>query len=228
MQTALTLILTGSLLFFVGCDLRQLDDSKGEGQADKAEDQPRLEVGVGDAQVEAQPVQATSQVETFAGMNTELGPKIAKDADTYVLGADGYLELEKAAGGGVGSGEGVPWIAHSPLEPVTGQDGQAMEGVFQFSKVGGEVYLWAKLPSTGDGVNVYCYYTVDGGTPDGGFGRGKGNTKVAKFSWVHNFPIEGGGLGDWWKSEPISLADGGGVLKYKIAATKPVGVPAGD
>jgi hypothetical protein len=229
MRFTLFSVFTAFSLLLAACDIRSLNNPKEDPSSAEAE-AAETKGGAGQDKTQSQAeenLQATGRAaaggEVFAAIDPSGCTVVPEAADIYVQQVDGYLDLRSNPSKkpiGDGDNRSVDWVTHSPLDPVIGEDGQNRPYIFQFSKAGGEVVIWAKMPSSGPGVWVNCYYTLDGSTPAVVDGVAQGSTQIAKLNWNHNFPLGENVMGDWWKSEPIPVGNGTSEFKYKIGARK--------
>jgi hypothetical protein len=224
MRSILVPVLGVASFFLASCDIRLLNESDGGGE----EESPDLVKSDNSGQAAEPDIQnkaseSPSGGEVFASLDPSKCGVGSGNADVYVKNKEGSMELHSSATykGSDGDRGGVDWVVHSPLDPVTGEKGEDRPYLFQFSSPeGGEAVIWVKTPSLGDGMTVICYYTLDGTEPAGERGKGEGSTQVSSLQWSHNFPIEGGARGDWWKSPPLPTK--GVEFRYKIGAFRTV------
>ncbi len=108
------------------------------------------------------------------------------------------------------------WIYHNPNEPV---EGEGREREFQAEEIDGEMNVWVKSNSVGEGFEGYVYYTLDRTTPEGSQGVGKGNTRVAQLIH-HHTQAAAEGHDDWWVAKSIPVPRPDQTLLYKIGIVK--------
>lgn len=197
-------------VFVSGCDVRSLNQSKG-GEGDDAE--KTLSKTGGDKQSEEKLSAGGGGAdgERFASMLPE--EKDVGNIFTYTR--DGYLDVKHTELSKSGEGSGL-WAYHHPTEGVEDSTGESLGFLQHFTVVDEGVYLWTRIPTSGDDMRVVCYYTVDGSDPEGVRGVPSGTTLIADFSWAHNSPNAQGGVDDWWRVGPISGVQKGIDLSYKI------------
>ena len=132
---------------------------------------------------------------------------------TKVLGQDEFT-ITEGSGIRFTDSDTASFLYHNPDFTVTG-DPTVSSSMYEESNSG--IYIWAKTNAVGLGYKMYVYYTLDGSTPEGAGGIGRGSTKVVEMNYQHN---DDDASSDWWKSSDIPAPSIGTTLCYKIGIYK--------
>ena len=144
-----------------------------------------------------------------------------REAETYVKVIGGAVSINNGPTGannyGTENGNQASWVYHDPADNVGG----IADPPQQLDDAGAAIIIWAKSNSVGGGFKAFVYYTLDGSSPEGAGGIGRGTTRVAELNYRHSQTGD-----DWWGSASIPKPAAGTVLTYKIGFFKNEGAGA--
>ena len=144
-----------------------------------------------------------------------------REAETYVKVIGGAVSINNGPTGannyGTENGNQASWVYHDPTDNVGG----IADPPQQLDDAGAAIIIWAKSNSVGGGFKAFVYYTLDGSSPEGAGGIGRGTTRVAELNYRHSQTGD-----DWWGSASIPKPAAGTVLTYKIGFFKNEGAGA--
>ncbi|MEX1111665.1 MAG: alpha-amylase family glycosyl hydrolase, partial [Chthoniobacterales bacterium] len=144
-----------------------------------------------------------------------------REAETYVKVIGGAVSINNGPTGAnnydAENGNQASWVYHDPADNVGG----IADPPQQLDDAGAAIIIWAKSNSVGGGFKAFVYYTLDGSSPEGAGGIGRGTTRVAELNYRHSQTGD-----DWWGSASIPKPAAGTVLAYKIGFFKNEGAGA--
>ena len=154
--------------------------------------------------------------EKFAADNVLSNTIVSLGAETYsyIVGG-GSTEV---AGSGYGesiTNQTAAWVWHNPTNTVTSLSPNPPSQMNPLTPNAAQaVDLWVKVGYDSQVNTCFIYYTTDGSSPDGAFGRGKGTTQIVPGFYVNHDSAQS--TIDWWKGT-IPAQAAGTQVRYKIA-----------
>lgn len=165
--------------------------------------------------------------EKFASVNVANNTVVSAGAETYIYTVGGGSSIIRGDGGGSGITTGTAqWVYHNPSRPVTAVGyNLSTQRIPYEPSTSQPVEIWVKVGYQFNIDRCYVYYTTDGSTPIGAYGKGSGTTQVAQGSFIADDSADG--TIDWWKAV-IPVQPSGTTVKYKIGLYKASVSPISD